>query len=58
MVSSILRNKSSANLYEDADTAKLAKKLDRLPLALATARAYLKQASIGFSDYLRLYEKL
>jgi tetratricopeptide (TPR) repeat protein len=57
MVSSILRNKSSANLYADADAAKLAKKLDGLPLALATAGAYLKQASIGFSDYLRLYGK-
>jgi tetratricopeptide (TPR) repeat protein len=57
MVSSILRNKSSANLYADADAAKLAKTLDGLPLALATAGAYLKQASIGFSDYLRLYGK-
>jgi tetratricopeptide (TPR) repeat protein len=57
MVSSILRNKSSANLYADADAAKLAKKLDGLPLALATAGAYLKQASIGFSDYLRLYRE-
>jgi hypothetical protein len=54
----ILRNKSSANLYADADATKLTKKLDRLPLALVTAGAYLKQASIGFSDYLCLYEKL
>ena len=50
--------KVSANLYIDADAAKLAKELDGLPLALATAGAYLKQASIGFLDYLRLYERL
>ena len=31
--------------------------LDGLPLALATAGAYLKQAAICFSDYLRLYEE-
>jgi tetratricopeptide (TPR) repeat protein len=35
---------------------KLAKKLDGLPLALATAGAYLKQVTTSFSDYLRLYE--
>jgi tetratricopeptide (TPR) repeat protein len=57
MVSSILCNESSANLYIDADATKLAKKLDGLPLALVTAGAYLKQVSISFSDYLRLYEK-
>jgi hypothetical protein len=56
-VSSILYNKSSTNLYIDADAIKLAKKLDGLPLALATAGAYLKQALISFLDYLRLYKK-
>ncbi|KAN0072347.1 HET domain containing protein [Elaphomyces granulatus] len=30
--------------------------LDGLPLALATAGAYLDQSAIGFSDYLRLYK--
>ena len=40
----------------DVDAAKLAKELDGPPLALATAGAYLKQAAIGFSDYLRLYK--
>jgi hypothetical protein len=41
----------------DTDAARLATKLGGHPLALATAGAYLKQASIGLSDYLRLYEK-
>lgn len=58
MVSPILYNKSSTNLYIDMDTAKLAKELDGFPLALATARAYLKQAAILFLNYLRLYKKL
>jgi hypothetical protein len=57
MVSPILRNKSSTNLYTDADAAKLAKELDGFPLALATAGTYLKQATIAFSDYLGLYRK-
>jgi tetratricopeptide (TPR) repeat protein len=35
----------------------LADALDGLPLALATAGAYLNQVSINFADYLRLYEK-
>ena len=48
---------SSINLYEDAGALKLAKVLDGLPLALATAGAYLRQTAIGFSDYLRLYDK-
>ena len=30
--------------------------MDGLPLALATAGAYLKQVTTSFSDYLRLYE--
>lgn len=34
----------------------LEKNLDRLPLALAMAGAYLNHAAIGFSDNLRLYE--
>src|ERR1700733_1656730 len=57
MVSPILCNNSITNLYIDADAATLAKELDGLPLALATAGAYLKQAAIAFSDYLRLYKK-
>jgi hypothetical protein len=35
----------------------LAKELDGLPLALATAGAYLDQASISVSGYLRLYKE-
>src|SRR5271154_3520419 len=34
----------------------LAKELDGLPLALATAGAYLDQTTINFADYLQLYK--
>src|SRR4051794_20251381 len=40
----------------DPDAERLAKELDGLPLALATAGAYLHQAAMSFSDYLRLYK--
>ncbi|KAN0067835.1 TPR-like protein [Elaphomyces granulatus] len=43
-------------LDDDPDAVKLAKELDGLPLALATAGAYLDQTAISFSDYLRLYK--
>jgi hypothetical protein len=48
---------SSINLYVDAGALKLARVLDGLPLALVTAGVYLKKVTIGFSDYLRLYNK-
>jgi len=41
----------------DPDAVRLAEKLDGLPLALATAGAYLDQLTISFLDYLRLYEE-
>jgi hypothetical protein len=44
-------------LMLDPDAIKLAKELDGLPLALATAGAYLYQVAISLSDYLRLYKK-
>ena len=40
----------------DPDVIKLAEELDGLPLALATAGAYLDQTALSFSDYLRLYK--
>ena len=40
----------------DPNAIKLAKELDGLPLALATAGAYLNQTVLSFSDYLRLYK--
>jgi tetratricopeptide (TPR) repeat protein len=40
----------------DPDAVRLAEELDGLPLALATAGAYLKQTAMSFSDYLRLYK--
>src|SRR5487761_835936 len=40
----------------DPDVVELVKELDGLPLALATAGAYLDQTVMSFSDYLRLYK--
>ena len=40
----------------DPDIIKLAEELDGLPLALATAGAYLDQTAISSLDYLRLYK--
>jgi hypothetical protein len=45
------------NLILDPDAIKLAKELDRLPLALATARAYLYQVAVSLLDYLCLYKE-
>jgi hypothetical protein len=58
MVSAIYYFKCSSNSSIDLDAIKLAKKLDGLPLALATAGAYLNQAVTSFSAYLRLYKEL
>lgn len=44
-------------LVMDPDAMELAKELDGLPLALATAGAYLDQITRSFSDYLRLYKE-
>ncbi|PMD56971.1 uncharacterized protein K444DRAFT_565764 [Hyaloscypha bicolor E] len=53
----ILSNASRREgLRSDPDATKLAKELDGLPLALATAGAYIDQVAISFSDYLRLYK--
>jgi hypothetical protein len=45
-----------ANYSSDPAAAELAKELDGLPLALDLAGAYLKQATISFKDYLRMYK--
>ena len=45
------------NAMLDPDVVKLAVELDGLPLALATAGAYLDQTALSFSDYLRLYKE-
>jgi tetratricopeptide (TPR) repeat protein len=47
---------SLLTLILDPNAIRLAKELDGLPLALTTAGAYLDQAAISFSDYLRLYK--
>ncbi|OCL02321.1 tetratricopeptide repeat domain-containing protein, partial [Glonium stellatum] len=44
-------------LGSDPDARELARKLDGLPLALATAGAYLYQVSTSFAEYLRLYNE-
>jgi hypothetical protein len=40
----------------DPDALRLIKVLDGLPLALATAEAYLNQVSTSLSEYLHHYE--
>jgi tetratricopeptide (TPR) repeat protein len=40
----------------DPSATELARRLDGLPLALATAGTYLKQIPDSFSDYLQLYD--
>ena len=40
----------------DPGAMAVAKELDGLPLALATAGAYLNQVATSFQDYLRLYK--
>ncbi|KAN0083094.1 hypothetical protein V8E54_002182 [Elaphomyces granulatus] len=53
----ILSNASRREgLLDDPDVVKLANELDGLPLALATAGAYLYQTAISFLDYLHLYK--
>lgn len=41
----------------DDDAKDLVQKLDGLPLALATAGAYLKRSPVSMRDYIRLYEQ-
>ncbi|QIX00719.1 hypothetical protein AMS68_006236 [Peltaster fructicola] len=54
----ILENSSQrSNLVHDGGAVELAQKLDGLPLALATAGAYLSQSAITFSKYLDLYTR-
>ncbi|KAL5325418.1 hypothetical protein ACEPPN_006543 [Leptodophora sp. 'Broadleaf-Isolate-01'] len=48
---------AALNSMIDPDAIKLAKELDGLPLALATAGAYLDQVAISLLDYLRLYKE-
>ena len=44
-------------LVLDTDAHKLAKRLDGLPLALATAGTYISQTADCFADYLQMYEE-
>jgi hypothetical protein len=44
-------------LILDPDAIMLAKELDKLPLALTTAGAYLDQVTTSFTDYLYIYKK-
>ncbi|KAK9853410.1 hypothetical protein MYU51_006489 [Penicillium brevicompactum] len=45
------------DLRQDPVAADLARQLDGLPLALATAGAYLEQVSISYAEYLQLYRE-
>ncbi|KAF1813703.1 kinesin light chain 1 [Eremomyces bilateralis CBS 781.70] len=52
----ILSNTSKREgLIRDPDAVKLVNELDGLPLALATAGAYLEQMTTSLAEYLRLY---
>ncbi|KAF2813521.1 uncharacterized protein BDZ99DRAFT_412343 [Mytilinidion resinicola] len=54
----ILSHASGRNgLGSDPNARELAQELDGLPLALATAGAYLYQVSTSLADYLQLYRK-
>lgn len=54
----ILSNTSGRkNIMHDHSAVELAGELDGLPLALATAGAYLDQVAMSFSVYLRLYKE-
>jgi tetratricopeptide (TPR) repeat protein len=44
-------------LHQDPNAHELAKELDGLPLALATAGAYLRQLSTSLAEYLRMYNE-
>ncbi|KAL9081536.1 MAG: hypothetical protein Q9159_007284 [Coniocarpon cinnabarinum] len=44
------------DLHKDEYARKLVKKLDNLPLALATAGAYLSQVTTSVGEYLQFYE--
>ncbi|KAJ5765766.1 hypothetical protein N7520_005325 [Penicillium odoratum] len=46
-----------ASFKDDPAANELAKKLDGLPLALATAGSYLDQVSMSCTDYLKLYDE-
>ncbi|KAL9084626.1 MAG: hypothetical protein Q9165_007981 [Trypethelium subeluteriae] len=53
----ILSNISGRHgIVNDPTAVELAKELDGLPLALATAGAYLEQMATTFSEYLQLYK--
>ncbi|QPC63176.1 hypothetical protein HYE67_005407 [Fusarium culmorum] len=55
---SILESTSSRQqLKEDPAAVHLAEKLDGLPLALATAGAYLDQVAMSCAEYLELYQE-
>ncbi|CAG8395624.1 unnamed protein product [Penicillium salamii] len=45
------------DLRQDPVATDLARQLDGLPLALATAGAYLEQVSISYAEYLQLYRE-
>ncbi|KAI0388441.1 hypothetical protein F5Y17DRAFT_463699 [Xylariaceae sp. FL0594] len=53
----LAKTSDGLNATTDATAKRLAQELDGLPLALATAGAYLRGTSVDFSDYLRLYKE-
>ncbi|KAK7959754.1 uncharacterized protein PG986_004608 [Apiospora aurea] len=53
----MIRIRKLVSIENNVDARSLVRELDGLPLALATAGAYLKRVSIGFDGYLRLYKE-
>ncbi|PTB54373.1 hypothetical protein M431DRAFT_6577 [Trichoderma harzianum CBS 226.95] len=53
----ILASNSGRNIIDDPAAVDLAKRLNRLPLALASAGAYLRQVPINYTKYLQDYKK-
>ncbi|KAJ4855360.1 tetratricopeptide repeat domain-containing protein [Trichoderma breve] len=53
----ILASNSGRNMIDDPAAVDLARRLDGLPLALASAGAYLRQVPVNCTEYLQDYEK-
>ncbi|KAL9101256.1 MAG: hypothetical protein Q9163_003470 [Psora crenata] len=53
----ILATRSGRKVDGDSSAERLARRLDGLPLALATAGAYLRQSAESFDEYFELYDQ-
>ncbi|KAI9894033.1 MAG: hypothetical protein M1814_004803 [Vezdaea aestivalis] len=53
----LLRNKLKALQLDEAEDVDLVKALDKIPLAITQAAAYMKELRIPSSEYLKLYQQ-